>query len=216
MRRGGKDMTAGTLTIAVLGAGNIGGTVGRKWVSAGHRVVFGVNDPNGKNAQALRSTLGDSADIGTVDTALSSDPDVVFMALPGTVMDAIIEKYAAQLDGRIIIDATNKMGRSAMNSLAELQKHTPHARIYRAFNSYGYENFANPTFDDIQADLFFCGTDGDSRVTIEQLISAIGLRPVYLGGVEQVNTVDGVASIWFALVFGQHKSRHLAFKMLER
>ena len=209
-------MTAENLTIAVLGAGNIGGTIGRKWVSAGHRVVFGVNDPTGKNAQALRSTLGDRADIGTVDTALNSNPDVVFIALPGAVMDAVIEQYAAQLDGRIIIDATNKMGRTSMNSLAELQKHTPHARIYRAFNSYGYENFANPTFDDIQADLFFCGTDGDSRGTIEQLISAIGLRPVYLGGVEQVNTVDGVASIWFALVFGQHKSRHLAFKMLER
>ena len=93
-------MAAETLTIAVLGAGNIGGTVGRKWVSAGHRIVFGVNDPDGKNAQALRSTLGDSADIGTVDIALSSNPDVVFMALPGTVMDAIIKQYAAQLDGR--------------------------------------------------------------------------------------------------------------------
>ena len=47
-------MATEKLTIAVLGAGNIGGTIGRKWVSAGYQVVFGVNDPNGKNAQALR------------------------------------------------------------------------------------------------------------------------------------------------------------------
>ncbi len=40
-------------TIAVLGAGNIGGTLGPKWIAAGHQVVFGVNDPNGKNAQRL-------------------------------------------------------------------------------------------------------------------------------------------------------------------
>ena len=50
-------MTAGKLTIAVLGAGNIGSTLGRKWVAAGHQVAFGVNDPNGKHAQALRTEL---------------------------------------------------------------------------------------------------------------------------------------------------------------
>jgi predicted dinucleotide-binding enzyme len=203
-------------TIAVLGAGNIGGTIGRKWVSAGHQVVFGVNDPNGKNAQALRNELGNEAKIGTVADALSSNPDVVLMALPGGVIDATIAQYASQLDGRIIIDAANRMGAAVMNSFAALGQHTPHARIYRAFNTYGYENFANPAFGGIQADLFFCGPDGASRTVIEQLIAAVGLRPMYLGGVEQVGIVDGIAGIWFALAFGQKKGRHLAFKVLER
>jgi len=108
------------------------------------------------------------------------------------------------------------MGAAVMNSLAALGQHTPHARIYRAFNIYGYENFANPEFSGIQADLFFCGTDGDARTVVEQLVAAVGLRPVYLGGVEQVGIVDGIAGIWFALAFGQHKGRHLSFKVLER
>lgn len=209
-------MATEKLTIAVLGAGNIGGIIGRKWVSAGHKVVFGVNDINGKNAQSLRSELGERAKIGTIAEALSSNPDVVFIAIPGTAMESTIAQYASQLDGRIIIDSTNRMGASTMNSFASLQQHTPNARIYRAFNTYGYENFANPEFDGIQADLFFCGTEGDSRATVEQLISEVGLRPVYLGGVGQVGIVDGIAGIWFALAFGQNKGRHLAFKMLER
>lgn len=209
-------MATEQLNIAVLGAGNIGGTIGRKWVSAGHQVTFGVNDPSGKNAQALRSELGNKTKIGTVADALSGNPDVVFMALPGTVMEATIAQYASQLDGRIIIDSANRMGAASMNSFAALGQHTPQARIYRAFNTYGYENFAHPEFDGVQADLFFCGTDGDSREMVEQLIAAVGLRPVYLGGVEQVGVVDGVAGMWFALAFGQKKGRHLAFKMLNR
>ena len=32
------------MKIAVLGAGNIGGTLGKKWLAAGHEVVFGVRD----------------------------------------------------------------------------------------------------------------------------------------------------------------------------
>src|SRR5947209_11617288 len=209
-------MATEKLTIAVLGAGNIGGTIGRKWVSAGYQVVFGVNDPNGKNAQALRGELGDRAKIGTVADALGSNPDVVFIALPGGVIDAAIAQYASQLDGRIIIDAANRMGATVMNSFAALGQYTPRARIYRAFNTYGYENFANPQFGGVQAHLFFCGPDGEPRTLVEQLIAAIGLRPVYLGGVEQVGIVDGIAGIWFALAFGQHKGRHLAFKVLER
>ena len=207
-------MTTGTLNIAVLGAGNIGGTLGREWISVGHQVAFGVNDPNGKHAQALRSEFSDNVTIGSVTDVLSSNPDVVVMALPGSAMDTTIEQYASQLDGRIIIDATNRMGAASMNSFGTLQQHTPHARIYRAFNTYGWENFANPQFEEGTADLFYCGHDGDSRTAVEQLISTVGLRPIYLGGVEQAGLVDSVTGLWFALAIGQHKGRHLAFKVL--
>ncbi|HZU68814.1 MAG TPA: NAD(P)-binding domain-containing protein [Ktedonobacteraceae bacterium] len=203
-------------TIAVLGAGNIGGSIGRKWINAGYEVIFGVNDVNGKNAQALRGELGDRAQIGTIADALNSNPAVVLMAIPGTAMEPTIAQYASQLDGRIIIDSANRMGASTMNSFAALQQHTPNAHIYRAFNTYGFENFANPEFHGVQADLFYCGPDDDSRPIVEQLISAVGLRPVYLGGVSQVGIVDGITGIWFALAIGQKKGRHLAFKVLER
>ena len=209
-------MATEKLNIAVLGAGHIGGTIGRKWVNAGHQVAFGVNDPGGKNAQALRNELGDRAEIGTVADAVGGNPDVVFMSLPGAVMESTITQYAARLDGRIIIDAANRMGTPSMNSFGSLQQYVPNARIYRAFNIYGYENFANPEFDGVKADLFFCGTPGDSCAVVERLISAVGLRPVYLGGVEQVGIVDGITGVWFALAIGQSKGRHLAFKVLNR
>lgn len=80
-------MTTEKLTVAVLGAGNIGGTLGRKWIAAGHQVVFAVSDPNGKHAQSLRSDLGDNAVIGSVADALKSNPEVVVLAVPGTVVE---------------------------------------------------------------------------------------------------------------------------------
>ena len=49
---------------------------------------------------------------------------------------------------------------------------------------------------------------------VEQLISAVGLRPVYLGGVEQLGLLDSIAALWFTLALGQKKGRHLAFKAL--
>jgi 8-hydroxy-5-deazaflavin:NADPH oxidoreductase len=144
------------LRIAVLGAGNIGGTLGRKWAAAGHKVAFGVTDPASERAQSLRAELGNKVTIGPVASALAAG-DVVVMAFPGTAMDETITTYAAQLDGKIIIDAANRMGGGPMNSFATFQARTPHARVFRAFNSLGWENFADPVFNGVQADLSTVG-----------------------------------------------------------
>jgi 8-hydroxy-5-deazaflavin:NADPH oxidoreductase len=205
-----------TFKIAVLGAGNISGTLGRKWAAAGHQVAFGVSDPNGEKARKIRSELGNEVTIGTVEEALSTNPDVVLMSIPGSAMEATIAQYAAQLDGKIIIDAANNMGSSVRNSFAALQQYTPHAHIYRAFNIYGWENFVNADYDGETSDLFFCGSDGDIRAVVEQLIADVGPQPVYLGGVEQVGVVDSLLGLWFGLAVGQRKGRHLAFKVLTR
>lgn len=207
-------MTKETLAVAVLGAGNIGGTLGKKWSATGHKVRFGVHDPAGKHAQELRAELGELTVIGTIEDALQGNPDVVLIALPGGTVESTVQNYAAQLNGRIIIDAANRMGEDAMHSLTSFQQYTPQAQIYRAFNSLGWENFAEPIFDGIQADLFYCGPDGATRTKVEQLISDVGLRPMYLGGSEQMTLLDSIASLWFTLALGQKKGRHLAFKVL--
>jgi 8-hydroxy-5-deazaflavin:NADPH oxidoreductase len=203
----------GELRIVVLGAGNIGGTLGRKWAAEGHKVAFGVNDPAGARAQALQAELGNKVMIGSVADALEAG-NVVVMALPGAAMDETITAYAAQLDGKIIIDAANRMGGGPINSFATLQARTPNARVFRAFNSLGWENFADPVFNGVQADLFYCGPDGDAREMVEQLITDVGLRPMRLGDIDQVGQVDSVTALWFALAIRQGKGRHLAFKVL--
>jgi predicted dinucleotide-binding enzyme len=74
---------------------------------------------------------------------------------------------------------------------------------------------ADPVFNGVQADLFYCGP-GDDRDMVEQLITDVGLNPMRLGDADQVGLVDSVASLWFALALGQGRGRHLAFKVLSR
>ena len=39
------------MNIGIVGAGNIGGTLGRKWAEAGHDVTFGVRHPDEQDSQ---------------------------------------------------------------------------------------------------------------------------------------------------------------------
>src|SRR6185437_12782837 len=142
---------AGT-NIAVLGAGNIGGTLGRKWAGAGNSVTFGVTDPSGKHAQAIRADLGNQATIGTIADALA-DAEVVVFAIPGPTMAETILANASALADKLVIDAANRMGEQTANSLEDFRRHAPNARYVRAFNTLGWENFADPLFDGVAADL---------------------------------------------------------------
>jgi predicted dinucleotide-binding enzyme len=199
------------MKIAVLGMGHIGGTIGRKWAAAGHRVVFGVRDPaNASGADA------ENSNVDTVANAVDG-ADAVLFAVPGSALGGVLAEHAAALDGKLLIDAANNIGGSGpTHQLPLFEQHVPNASVYRAFNSLGWENFANPQFGSERADLFYSGPDGPSRATIERLIEEIGLRPIYVGdGTAGADTVDHVLRLWFALAIGQKRGRHLAFRVLD-
>ncbi len=201
------------MKIAVLGAGRIGGTLAKKWATAGHTIRLGVRNAHKPEVQELLKTLGTNASASSIAEAINFG-DVVLFAIPAGAMEAMITSNANALDGKIVIDATNNMSGPSMNSLATFAARTPHAKAYRAFSGYGWENFEDPMFGSLQADLFFCGPDGEARSVMEQLIAHVGLSPVYIGGSDQAPVLENVTRLWFALAFGQNLGRHLAFKVL--
>lgn len=203
-----------TLRIAVVGAGKVGGTLGRKWLAAGHQVAFGVRDPEDERALALRSELGERARVATIEEAVA-DADAVLLAIPGTAAAETAAGLGSALDGRIVIDATNNMRAPVVNSVAAIQAAAPGAQVFRAFNCYGWENFADPVYDGVHADLFYTGPEGDGGAAVEGLIADVGLRPVRLGGPDQAFLTDHVMGLWFTLVRAG-RGRHLAFKVLDR
>lgn len=193
------------MKITVIGAGNIGRTLGSKWTQAGHRVIYGVRSA----ADAKYAGLN----VATIAASLD-EAEVVLLSLPGSGVAEFAAQFGANLAGRIVIDATNNPRAPAMNNLDALRLAAPDAVYVRAFSTLGWENFADPQLGGQQLDLFYAGGES-ARFVAEQLIREIGLRPVCLGGLEAVPAADGLTRAWFALAFGQGRGRRLAFKLLE-
>ncbi len=194
------------MTIAVIGTGFIGGTLGRAFARAGHPTVFGSRRP-GDHAVA-----GDSgATTAGIGEAIAQ-ADVVVLALPATAVEDLLRTHGGALDGTLVVDAANNIGGPVAHHAGLVARHAPGARYARAFNTLGGENFADPEFDGVRADLYYSSEAGD-RATLDELITAVGLRPMYLGENQQ-DTVDGVLRLWFALAVGQGHGRHLAFRTL--
>lgn len=194
------------MRIAVIGTGNVGGTLGRAWSRAGHEVTFGSRHPTAADV------AGDTtAGVAGIPDALAG-ADVVLLALPAGSVDELLAGNAPAIDGKLVIDATNHIGAPHVNAAEQIAAAVPGARYVRAFNMLGWENFADPVFDGVPADLFYSAPAAD-EATVAQLISDVGLRPAYLGEGKQ-DVVDGVLPLWFSLVQARGGRRRLAFRVL--
>ena len=207
------------MKISIIGAGNIGSTLAKKWAQADNQVSFGVRNPSDPKFDDLRP-LGQ---VCPVAEAVAS-AEVLLLSLPGTAVAEFAAQFGAALDDKLVIDATNNTSalwvRSAdmypvgLNNLAVLGEKAPGAHLVRAFSTLGWENFAEPSLGGQPIDLFYCGEPG-SQAAADQLISEIGLRPICLGGLDTVDLVDNLTRLWLRLVFTHKRSRRLAFKLVE-
>ena len=190
------------MRIGIIGTGNIGGTLGAAFARAGHQVKFGSRQPSADDPQV------------TDLAGALSDAEAVLLALPAGALSDFLAEHADALAGKLVIDATNRIGAPVANAATEIAAAAPTARYARAFNTLGWENFAEPEFDGAPADLFFSCRQ-DDRAALEELIGAVGLRPAYLGEDKQ-NVVDGALPLWFALVQANGGNRRLAFRVLRK
>ena len=192
------------MKIAVIGTGFIGGTLGRALSTAGHSVTFGSRHP-----EEDQVADGTSASVATSAEALAG-AEAVILAVPGSAVDELAAEHADLLSGKLVIDATNRMGERVVNSRAALP---PGVRYARAFNTLGGENMANPVFPAAVADMFFSAPEPD-RAAVEVVIEGVGLRPIYIGPDEE-DTIDCLFRLWVDLAMRQGRGRRIAFKLLE-
>jgi 8-hydroxy-5-deazaflavin:NADPH oxidoreductase len=199
--------------IAIIGSGIIGRTLATRFAQAGQAVTFGARTPGNADQAAFAAGIG--ARVTDIGTAID-DADVVLLAINGAAMPEAVPAFGARLDGKVVIDATNNVGGPSLNSLAALAEHAPHARLFRAFNSLGWENFADARYGDSTGDMLYSGPAGEAQRTVEELIMATGLRPIWVGDNDKAQIVDDFVTLWFTLAFERGLGRNLGFKILTR
>ena len=118
------------------------------------------------------------------------------------------------MDGKLTIDAANSIATSPMDNHAAFAASAPGAAYARAFNTLGWELFDRPTVAGVPADHFFCCPDGAARSQMEALIGDVGLNPIWVGGPEEVATVDSLLRLWITLAMKRGLGRHFALKLL--
>lgn len=210
------------MKIGLIGAGNVGGALGKLWAAKGHQIVFGVPEPNAPKHQELVRAAGANARAGSVREAASFG-EVVVLATPWPATKSAIES-AGSLAGKVFVDATNPLAPdlSALtigtnNSAGEeVARWAAGAKVVKAFNTIGAASFANPRFGGETASMFVCGDDASAKSTVAKLAADLGFDVVDAGPLTAARLLEPLALLWIQLAFQQGMGPNHAFRLLRR
>ena len=187
------------MKIAVLGAGMIGGTVGRLWAKAGHEVSFGVRRPT--RLSSLLAELGGKAKAGSALEAVR-DADAVLAAIPFRAWPAVAEEIGVVLGNKVLLDATvpDPPRDGAVGDAALARKDgvafavaglLPGARLVRAFSTVMWTTLgaeAHRAGDRIGIPL--AGDDAEALALAARLVKDAGFDPVMVGRLSEAKRFD--------------------------
>lgn len=210
------------MRIGIIGAGNVGGTLGRGWSRRGHEVLYGVRDASQTRVEELRTRLGGDAKVGTVPQAAAFG-EVVVLATPWDGAQEAL-RSAGSLSGKIVLDCTNPL-KADLSGLAlghstsggeQVAGWAAGAKVVKIFNTTGFNNMENPNYGGTGATMFHCGDDERAKAVAARLAADLGFEPVDAGPLAQARLLEPLAMLWISLAYFQRQGADIAFKLLRR
>ena len=169
-------------TIGLIGSGNIGSTVARLAVEAGHDVVLS-NSRGPDTLSALVADLGSRARATTAQEAAAAG-DIVFVTIP---LKAYQQVPVEPLTGKVVIDTNNyyperdghiaELDDESTTTSELLQAHLPDSHVVKAFNNVFFEHLGalpRPLGNPERSVLAIAGDDADAKKAVTELVDSLG------------------------------------------
>jgi predicted dinucleotide-binding enzyme len=176
-------------TWGFIGSGNIGSTVARLAVAAGHDVVLS-NSRGPETLADLVAALGPHAHAATAREAATVG-DVVVVTIP---LRNYRDVPADALRGKVVIDTMNyypgrdgqipELDDEATTTSELLQAHLPRSHVVKVFNNIHYAHLAvlaRPAGSEDRSALAIAGDDEAAKSTVRALLDEIGYDTLDLG-----------------------------------
>jgi 8-hydroxy-5-deazaflavin:NADPH oxidoreductase len=187
-------------TIALIGTGNVGAALGRRFAENGHTVVYGSRDPSAADVAALVRETGRGA-TALPPAQAAARSRVVVLAVPWTATEAVVQGLG-DLSGKIVVDPTNPRVMATdgfadypplPDSNAErIARMAPGADVVKAFSTLGAETMFDPRVADGPVTIPVVGDDRAAKAVVATLAREIGLEAVDVGPLRHARIIEGL------------------------
>jgi len=176
-------------TVGFIGSGQIGSTIARLAIEAGHQVVLS----NSRGPETLADTaakLGPRASAATTGEA-SAAGDIVVISVP---VKAFPDLPAAPLASKTVIDTCNygperdghipELDDESLTSSELLQRYIPDVMLVKAFNNIYYKHLlslARPAEAADRSYLPIAGISAPAKAAVTEFVESIGYNVVDAG-----------------------------------
>jgi len=190
-------------SIGIIGSGNMGGAVGKRWAEAGHQVLFSSRNPD--ELDTLVEEAGFNARAGFPADAVAFG-EIIFIAVPYGALPQIGADFAADMAGKIVIECGNpRADRDGPMADAAIAKGTgvasaeflPGVRLVRALNAVSYIEVNREAHRDGELiGVPIAGDDAGAVRVASQLVRDCGFEPVVVGNLARAREFDRGTSVY--------------------
>jgi predicted dinucleotide-binding enzyme len=194
-------------TVAVIGTGDMGDSLGPKLSGLGYRIVYGSRDPERESVQELVDRTGGGAS-ATSQEAAAQAADIVLLAVPWPPMEHVAQNLG-DLSGKIVIDVSFPY-RQAEDGYPELMVASSSAEMIQSWNPGArVVKWSLPTslYIDKPELLgqrpanFIASDDREAKETVARISVAIGQDPVDAGPLRMSREIDGLVNLFMVPLY---------------
>jgi predicted dinucleotide-binding enzyme len=213
------------MKIGIVGAGKVGGGLGRLWARAGHQVLFSSRHP--ERLKLLVEQAGPGGFLGSVADAAEFGEVILFSPNFWNVGDAL--EATGALEDRIVVDVTNplewnpngRMVRSLPESTTageELAKKLPAAYIVKAFSTVPASFIPHAFYRPGRLQrlvVFYCGNHPPAKVAVHRLIADCGFLGLDAGPLQLARELEAPGRLHRAGLVGMVEAGRLLNEIAE-
>ncbi|HEY5626993.1 MAG TPA: NAD(P)-binding domain-containing protein [Nitrospira sp.] len=194
-------------TVAVIGTGDMGDSLGPKLSGLGYRIIYGSRDPARESVQELVDRTGNGAS-ATSQEAAAQAADIVLLAVPWPPMEHVAQNLG-DLRGKIVIDVSFPY-RQAEDGYPELMVASSSAEMIQSWNPGArVVKWSLPTslYIDKPELLgqrpanFIASDDREAKETVARISVAIGQDPVDAGPLRMSREIDGLVNLFMVPLY---------------
>jgi hypothetical protein len=182
------------MKIGIIGAGNIGGTLTRRFRSLGHDVSV-ANSRGPETLADLAAETGAHA-VKVIETARGKD--VVIVSIPEkSIVDLPDDLFRDTADGPVVVDTGNYYPQQRDGRIDAIEEGVTESRwvaqqlgrpVVKAFNTIYAQHLmerGRPAGKDGRIALPVAGDDDDAKQVVLQMIEELGFDGVDAGGLDE-------------------------------
>ena len=191
--------------VGVLGSATVGQTLAAGFLKLGFETRIGTRNP----AKLADWAQASGVRVVKLDEA-ARFADIVVLAVKGAVAEEVLQLAGpANLDGKLILDATNPIAEAPPESgvlkffttlddslMERLQRTHPKARFVKAWNSVGAALMVHPQLPGGRPSMFICGDDAAARAEAAQILSQFGWDAEDCGGAAAARAIEPLCMLW--------------------